>query len=322
MNLRLSLLLLSLPLSTFLATAQAVVNTQIERNIPSDNYIRLNYGNDYFTATDYYNTQNILLEYTHPKLGLSPIFHTLYHPETSEIIYGMAIEHNAYTPRKYERTEIQLGDRPFAGALFFKAFSIAKNITRNERITTSLSAGIVGQGAGAKQMQVFIHENTKNIIPQGWHNQVRNDVVLNYEMIYQRQLLAIDNFMCLSADAMGRVGTLSTKASVGLTIMAGYFQNPFATINIKGRKIQFFAYDHPEVSVVGYDATLQGGLLNKKSPYIIEAGDITRFTFRNNWGLALKIGKVHLEYYQSFITKEFNQGMDFRNGGIQIGWNL
>lgn len=317
-----ALFIIALSLISNKLTAQAVNNLGIERSMRSNSEIRINYGNDYFTATDYYLTQSVQITYTHPSLGKSPLYKILYRPAGSESIYGMAIEHNAYTPVFYERKEVQLNDRPFAGALFLKTFSVATDINLKQSVASSISTGILGPGAGAKQIQVFIHENTNNVLPQGWGNQVRNDIVLNYELAYQKQLLAWDNFFLLTADAMGRLGTLSTKANIGFTFMAGYFNSPFASASLKGRKIQFYAYDHPELNVVGYDATLQGGLLNTSSVYTIGAGDVSRLVFRNNWGLVARIGRVYLEYYQSFMTREFKKGMDFRNGGIQIGIGL
>lgn len=316
----LSLFLLFVFLPSPAVWGQAVINTDMERDIPADHYFRINYGNDYFTAEDYYLSQSIYIELVHPALGKSPLYKVFYQPKNWESRYGMAMEHDAYTPVFYERKEIQYGDRPFAGSLFLKTFYIATDPGKHQRLNVSLSTGIVGQGAGGKQMQVFIHENTNNVIPQGWDNQIKNDVVLNYEVRYQKELFAWPQLLSASADGMARLGTLSTKAGLGITVMAGYFRSPFASLKIRGSKLQLYAYDHPELNVVGYDATLQGGLFNRSSVYTIATGDVNRVVFRNNWGLVMRFGKLYLEYYQSFMTKEFRTGMDKRNGGIQIGF--
>jgi hypothetical protein len=302
------------------AIAQAITNTSVERDIHRDKYLRLNYGNDFFTKTDFYLTQAINLELLHPSLGRSLVYKVFYRPKNWETRYGVAIEHDAYTPVYYERKEIQYGDRPFEGALFLKIFMLNTDLKKKQRITSSLSAGVIGPASGAKQMQVFIHENTPNIVPQGWDNQVQNDVVLNYEFTYQKQVFAIDHFLLATADGVARLGSLNTKANIGFTLMAGYFDSPFATLNIKGEKIRFYAYDHPELNIVGYDATLQGGLFNHTSQYTITTNDVQRLVFRNNWGIVVQFGKVYLEYYQFFTTKEFRSGTDHRNGGIQIGF--
>ena len=73
------------------------------------------------------------------------------------------------------------------------------------------------------------------------------------------------------------------------------------------------------ISVIGYDATLQGGLFNKESPYVIPDSKITRATLQNNFGIVMRIKKLYLEYSQSFLTDEFDSGGNHRWGGIRIG---
>lgn len=306
-------------LSPLTLSAQAVDNNGLERNINKEGYVRFNYGNDFFTATDYYLTQTIFLELVHPGLRRFPLMQLLVQPAKYEMKYGLATEHNAYTPTDYVSSQILYGDRPFAATLSLKTFVIATDTDRKQRISSSLSTGIIGPGAGGGEMQTYIHEHTPNAIPHGWHNQIANDVVLNYQVAYEKQLLALSDYMNIAASGMARVGTLSDKANIGLTLMAGVLNNPFQSINIKGRRLQLYVYDHPEVNAVAYDATLQGGAFNRNSAYTIAGADVTRVVFRNNWGVVLQWHKLYLEYYQSYMTKEFRTGMDMHNGGIQIG---
>jgi len=303
-----------LPVFTF---SQAVDNAAPARSISDDGYFRLAYENDYFAARDYYYTQGISLQFVHPGLYHFPLSKLLLRPKTSVMQYGLAVEHNAYTPQDYTRSEIQQGDRPFAAALFLKTFAIATDTVKHQRITTSLSTGIIGPGAGGNEMQTGIHKWTNNPKPEGWHNQVANDVVLNYQLNYEKQLFSLRNYLCVSADAMARVGTLSDKANIGLTVMGGYFALPFSA-NAK-RKFRLYAYDHPELNFVAYDATMQGGVFDHDSPYVLSGSDVTHIVFRNNWGVVMQIGNLYLEYFQTFLTKEFNNGIDHRYGGIQVG---
>ncbi len=53
--------------------------------------------------------------------------------------------------------------------------------------------------AGAKGMQEGIHRWLNDIQPQGWGNQVHNDLVLNYQVNYERQLYAARDHVSLSA---------------------------------------------------------------------------------------------------------------------------
>lgn len=313
------LLILILLLAAKPAGAQAVDNLGIERRIGKERYIRLNYGNDYFTATDYYLTQSILLEWVHPALKKNPLNKIMFLPAGCQAYYGLALEHNAYTPTDYVPARILYGDRPFAGTLSLKSFATGTDTIRKQRWANAWSIGIIGPLAGAGAMQTYIHERTPNALPQGWPNQVANDLLLNYQFGFEKQLLDINNSIHVSATALAKLGTVQTKMNTGLTVMAGIFDHPYGSFQIKGRKVQLYAYDHPEINLVAYDATLQGGLFNKRSPYTLSSSDLVRAVFRNNWGIVAKLGKVYLEYYQSYMTKEFQSGLEMHNGGIQLG---
>jgi lipid A 3-O-deacylase len=82
------------------SNAQAIDNTLSYRNIPGDKYFRINYENDFFAASDRDYTQGILIEKVSPVFKNFPGMKIPWHPEKSEYKYGMAIEHNAYTPSR------------------------------------------------------------------------------------------------------------------------------------------------------------------------------------------------------------------------------
>ncbi len=318
MSFRFIILLLLIQLKSLLLLAQAVeINTSVYRNMQEDAYLRLDYGNDYFTATDYYLTQTVLLEFVHPFLKHNPVNKILLQQKNAIKKFGIGFEQNGYTPTDYVPANILYGDRPFAGTLSLKFFAVSMDTSSKIRLTASVNLGAIGPAAGAGDIQTYIHERTPNAIPQGWLNQIANDVVLNYQLTYEKQLLAWRNFLNISGSATAKIGTVNTKANVGLSVIAGIFNSPFTAT--KRKRFQIYAYDHPEINAVGYDATLQGGLFNKNSPYTITSNDVTRFVFRNNWGIVAKLGHVYLEYYQSFMTKEFESGLEMKNGGIQIG---
>lgn len=298
------------------AGAQAIDNLQAYKNINSDRYIRLNYENDFFTATDEYYTQGISLEVVSPAMKHNPLTWLLPAPGKWQTRYGLGIEHNGYTPTNTDFNDIRYGDRPFAGILVLKTFQLSTDKVHTQRFSSSLSTGVIGPLAGAGQMQRSIHKWLGNYTPHGWDNQVANDVVLNYQLSYEKQLLAYNRYVSFSANGLARFGTLSDKLGIGTTLMLGYFDNPFS--NLKAGNFSIYAYDHPEVCIVGYDATLQGGVFDKDSPYTIAVGDVSRITFQNRWGIVLRYRQIHLEYFQSYLTKEFAGQHDHKWGGIQV----
>ncbi|HMH34821.1 MAG TPA: lipid A-modifier LpxR family protein, partial [Puia sp.] len=204
-----------------------------------------------------------------------------------------------------------------------KTFLISLNQYRRERVSTQLSTGIIGPWAGNEDMQKDIHRWIHYIQPLGWHNQVQNDIVLNYQFNNERQLLTAGNCFSLSSYASARIGTLSTRASAGMTAMLGHFDSPFSVEpQARKKKFQFYLYDMPVANAIGYDATLQGGLFNHSSVYTIPANNINRITFVNRWGIVVIFKRLYLEYFQSWNSPEFSTSTDHRSGGLQIGFGF
>jgi lipid A 3-O-deacylase len=300
--------------------AQRISNTALYRDVLSQKYFRIYYENDYFSETDIYYTQGINLEYVHPSIGNFFTSKLLVRSAGKEMKYGLSLEHEGYTPTSISHSEILRGDRPFAAALFFKTFSIASDAVRKERISSSLSAGVIGPVAGGKEIQETIHRWINYTLPQGWQNQIGNDVILNYQVDYERGLFSVQDYFLLSGKASVRAGTFNTRASVGTILMLGRFDDPFSNFLKQKTKWQVFVYAEPLVNLIGHDATLQGGLLNATSAYTIASTQINRWVFQGNAGIVFRVKNIQLEYFQSYLTKEFETGGSHHWGGIRVGW--
>lgn len=304
------------------ANAQAIDNTTSYKNINSEGYFRLNYENDFFSATDEYYTQGINIETVGSFWKKNPVNYILLKPKYDYIRYGLGFQHNGYTPSDIGHNEILYGDRPFAGTIMLQSFLIATNTEKHRRFTSSLSTGVIGPLAGAGQMQRDIHKWLNNITPHGWDNQIQNDIILNYQVNYEQQLAAYKKSFLLAADGYARAGTLSDKAGVGVTLMFGYFDSPFERTETKNKHFRIYAYEHPGFNFVGYDATLQGGFFNKDSPYTISSGDINRIVFQNRFGFVVQYQGFTLEYFQAVSSREFDTQKMHTWGGIQIAFGL
>ena len=304
--------------------AQAIDSQASFREMSTNRYVRLHYDNDYFSTSDIYYTQGGNLEVVAPSLKEFPLSKLLIIGKENRH-FGLAIEHNAYTPTSISHSEILFGDRPFAAALFLKTFSTSSNSTKRLRITSGLSTGIIGQAAGAHWIQETIHRWIGDTNPQGWNNQIQNDVVLNYEVSVEKNLFHLQNYLLLNGFASTRVGTLSDKFSTGALFMLGKI-NPvitsvFSEQQVKSEKFNFHLYFQPVVNTILYDATLQGGMF-RNSPYTLSFDEVNHFTFQGNAGIVFYINSIYLEYFQSYITQEFNSGADHHWGGIRIGVNF
>ncbi len=310
MALRIFLITLS-----FTTYAQVTDNTSSFKNTNSQKYFRLHYDNDYFTKTDEYYTQGISIEFVHQGIKKFPLAKLLIGPRQKEMIYGISIDHYGFTPTSILSDSVLYNDRPFSSNLSLQTFLIATG--NKQRISVALTTGIMGPAAGGKAMQTDIHRWLKNPLPHGWQYQIKNDLILNYEVKYEQQLVKYGSAFLLNSMTSLQVGTHNDNLGGGINFMVGHFNSPYT--HTKNKRVSYYIYAQSKLNVIAYDATLQGGLFNRTSPYTIAAKNISRLTFRGDYGLVLSFGKLYLEYCQSILTKEFNTGTLHRWGGIRVG---
>lgn len=300
-------------------SAQLIDNTSTFREIQAKNYFRFHYDNDFFTKTDYYYTQGITLEYVNPVIRKLPGTAVLLKQKNCAPIYGITFNLFGYTPTSIKSNAILYGDRPYEGSMSLKLFTASSNNIKHLRIASAISIGIIGPAALGKEIQTTIHRWTGNKIPKGWQHQVKNDIILNYQVNYEKELFHSNNFLLNSASEL-RAGTLQNRISSGLNFMVGHFTNRYQ--NSKTKKAEYYLYGQSRVNVIGYDATMQGGLFNRKSPYTIASGDISGITFQADGGLVINFRKLFVSYNQSFLTREFKNGKQHRWAGLSIGFGF
>lgn len=302
--------------------AQRIENTAAFRQINSDHYLKIHFENDFFSHTDYYYSQGVAIEYVAPALKINPLNKLLIRQKNSELKYGIDLEINAFTPMDIVRKDILYGDRPFAATFTLKSFLISSNLEKRARMSSGLVLGVLGPAALGKEIQTGIHRWTDNYLPLGWPNQIRNDLVLNYNLNHEKLLFDVGSYLSMNTNAQLRVGTLSDKLQVGVTLMAGKFISPFVPNKPDTRRFQLYLYSQPLISVVAYDATMQGGIFNRNSPYTISGSGISRFTFENQTGIVFQLYRFHLEAFVNVLSKEFDTGKIHRWGGVKLGFEF
>lgn len=298
---------------------QKLDHTVSFRDMLATKYFRINYDNDFFAASDYNYTQGYNLELVTPNLSKNPLNKLLIQKKELRIQNGLSIEHIGFTPFSIANPDVIFTDRPFASAIMLKSFVTSTDTTKDFRIISGLSIGMIGPVAFGNAMQTAIHKVINGVIPQGWKNQIKNDLVLNYELGFEKKLFQINNSLIMSSNSTVRLGTLFSSASLGFNAQFGAFNHVFFDDNRK-RKFQFSIYGQPLVNFIGYDATLQGGVINRNNIYTVKGSEIERATLQLKYGAIVKIKTLFLEYSQAIISKEFSFGERATWGGIKIGW--
>ncbi|NCA77145.1 MAG: lipid A deacylase LpxR family protein [Alphaproteobacteria bacterium] len=282
-------------------------------------FLEFSFDNDILDYTDRFYTNGIRVELIHPGLRSNPLAVTMIpYWSSATNYYGLAVVQNMYTPSTTKTGGIKIGDRPYAAYLYFSTKKITNDPVHRFRQTTGLDVGIIGPNSYGEWVQRAFHTSVPtNNEPLGWEYQIQNDLVLNYNLAYEKGIVSASHFE-VNLQAVGQIGTLYTNTSGGIGLRAGWINPYFANLGVeKGRilrgkglkKNQFFVFLRGSGKLVGYDATLQGGLFNKSSAYVISRDEICRFVFQTSAGLSLTLGGVRLDIEQFLLSPEFSGGL-------------
>ena len=115
----------------------------------SNSYIRFNYDNDFFSATDRYYTQGISLEYITPLIKRTPLTYPLIRlGSKAQNYYGIAFQQDCFTPLSIRRDTIFRGERPYAATMFGGFFLISIDAQKKRRLNTRLDLGMLRLSSG------------------------------------------------------------------------------------------------------------------------------------------------------------------------------
>lgn len=292
------------------------------RPLRPDRLLRYTYANDFLHRTDYYFTQGMTLTLVHPGLARLPSQRLLLRgPTGSTQHHGITLRYDGFTPLRIQDPFIRVGDRPYAAYLYASFFRVSNHRPRRQRLTSALEIGFIGPAAGGKQLQTAIHRATNNPEPRGWDFQIGTDALLGYRVAYERQLLAVANFVEAVGTAQASVGTLYTYAGTGAQLRVGLLQPYFDGPDVAGtgrRTWQLYAHTALEGRVVGYDATLQGGLFNSSNPYELPASAVRRGVVRRSTGLVLAHRGLSLAAGSTRVSPEVAGGRPHRWGHFAV----
>ncbi len=322
-----------------------------------DNYrhVLIQEQNDFLKLrgiTDRQFTQALYVEYLNSKHAekfknsfLMNIFPRL---KSSDAInsFGYGIGQEIYTPTNLKETGIIAEDRPYAGHLYLSLKNVSISFQKKARLTATYQLGVIGENAYAEEVQTWIHEQICSTIPQGWDNQISNDVALTFNLNYETRLfrpieeLDMIGFMNLN------IGTVSNNVTTGLHYRIGrfndYFTNVTATsptkreiqrmkLSIKGennylkavkKRIQVYGFMKTSFTTVLDNSLLEGGIFNRSSPHRIPTDDVKRFYLSGEYGYSINYSSVAINISQLFRTAEFANAPNIFWGRIEVVVNF
>jgi lipid A 3-O-deacylase len=282
------------------------------------------YENDLLTVpingrTDYYYTGGSFIGFNLPVLRKNPVSKILMKlPHGHDESFGITLSNLGFTSTSIRSDSILFGDRPFCATLFLGLNRVSCNSEKKMRLSSEVDLGVIGPLAFGYETQKFIHAHTNNPEPHGWQFQIGNDVYANYLLRFEKGLFTRRAFEFMGY-GFANAGTVYTNTGIGLMFRAGLMDAYFSSRGPSDH-FHFWFYASGESKLVGYDATLQGGLFNRTSAYVIAPGEMERAVFSGTAGIVLAYKKLRFEWFNTFLTPEFKNGK--KHGWGHLGVTL
>lgn len=305
-------------------------------------YLRMKIENDFLSLgnwSDRYFTNGLRIEYQSPERwklkGLKKLYPLLPGKSSKKLKLSAIFQMSMFTPLDITKTEIQYGDRPYAGLAYFALGGISNDFPTGSRLTTEYGIGMIGPATRQGQLQkswhqwLIDHGRKTEILPNGWHNQIANALAINIRTEYERILFSpVENIETIGGFEVN-FGTITNYVGLNANLRVGkfndYFYNssglkmrnkspsfekfparrPFYPNNIN-RKWQYYFFAKPSFRFALNNSLLQGGLFAfSKNPYTVPSDQLNRFYVNVEFGYGLVFNRTGLLFLQQFRSKEF-----------------
>lgn len=237
--------------------------------------------------------------------------------------HGYSIGQKIFTPEDISQTALITDDRPYAGWLFFETGigHLKEDRGDRERVNALLlTVGIVGRSALAESMQREVHRIFKADKPQGWDNQLHDELGINvsyirkwrniydidephnYELSYHTGLTLGNVYTYASGGAMIRWGT-HLKTDLGPpTISPGFPGVPAFNFN---RQSNWYLFTGLETRLVLRNIFLDGNTF--RDSHSVDREDIVADL---QFGVAFHFNDMRLSFSQMLRSREFEGQKD------------
>lgn len=283
----------------------------------NDNYL-IQKRDGYYTNGFYFSFQQL----ARPK-----------NPRTQKAIMRYELGQMIFNPYKYSIVEPEQMDRPFAGFLYVKA-TRSRFFAKGNNFQYGVSAGILGPGSRASQVQRSYHKLIHIYEVLGWDYQLKNEVGVNLYAQYTHPISAPptrEQIVDLHAVGRASLGNTFTNATAGLLFRIGPMEKSSQSVLWNSRlhyskpdyirRSEFFIFFQPEVMVQAYNATLQGGLFRKdKGPV---TAPLQPVLYQQRIGIAYARGRISAIIADVHRTKEAKSMRRAENyGSVQVAYRM
>lgn len=133
------------------------------------------------------------------------------------ISYG--VSQSIYTPTDLSQSALIEDDQPYAGTLLWH--TKIRNYGDNRANSLGLDIGMVGPASLAEETQIFIHKKLDSEPPQGWDNQIRNELVfrIDAEHIERFYDYSLTDSLAFDTSSYSDVGVGNLRSDIGTGVV-------------------------------------------------------------------------------------------------------
>ena len=292
--------------------------------IPNITNLEIYFDNDFWDYTDYYYTNGLRLGFTHQVFSNSPLSYLLVSNAKNGLdYYGIQIVQQMYTGSQPKVDTTVPGDRPWAAFMMIGQYATSFDWAHKIKHESEINFGILGPKSGGGFLQDLVHNILpNNSPPAGWYNQIKTDIILDYQYRIYKSLYETRLFESyIKASVQG--GSLQDNLKWGLGAKYGVFI-PFyrdfqnQVYQESNRKLYYSIFGDIETQLIGYDALLQGGVSNRSSVYVIPTKNVERFVIQGYLGFEFTYRRIQLQFIQYWKSKEFKTGKDHKYVSVRL----
>ncbi len=313
----------------FLMLLSATVSAQ---KVNEGSYFSLMSENDLYSFpggnTDRYYTNGLRLDYHFSKKEFQFPSTLLLKISDDKNVFGWGLAQYMFTPSRIDIRTVQYDDRPYAGALFGIHSLSSSDYEKKIRLTSEIYFGVMGPLSFAEEAQTAVHKLIRSPHPEGWQNQVSNDVVLNYNLHLEKEIAYIPEKLLVTGNMETFAGTLYDAMGAGFSVKVGKVQNYLEEDVRLGSKSksQIYVVLRPTVRIIYFNALLQGGIithvLGSHKGYTLDKDQIERINVFTEAGITYKRPGMSISLLQKMRSAPFKGGNALEYGSVAVAFRI
>jgi hypothetical protein len=310
-----------------------------QKDLSPQNLFRIYEDNDginfFGKGSDWGYTNGMRLDFFHRRKSNGSNFFSRLNPsagKNSVVTAGWGAMQVMITPKRTDYFIPDKNDYPYSGGLFVLHTVHSVNEEKRMNIQTEWILGVMGPPSLAKEAQTFIHHVIGDPRPNGWDYQLPADLLFNYNLAAEKQINA-DRSLKLIGGGQVFLGTLTDGLSLYGILRFEKNINSFSGLagqyfTQQKEKPGFMISLKPAADLILYNALIDGGLFNQKSPVRNKDSEYgtnlerKRIIGRLDVLILISLGNFSISLAQKMFSPDFNGYSSHSVGNVSVcfGW--